>query len=193
MTAPSISDMTGYLDKWNNTTRLVSEDRVLRHMFAEVYPRNNTIDEVLPKVVAINGLYNTRLRSVYEMAQHIVSLNDDSLNVDSMLVTGDPIIVDKIAKCSFNGNCISFASKYCSFSQPEKFVIYDSRVRNLLWVYKNELGISYKKDLASYLNYKKAIDDFQIKYELIGKYREQPITYKLLDQYLWLLADDLRR
>ncbi len=188
MTNPSMSEMIDYLDEWNQNEQLVMVDKVLCRMFTEIYPANDTVVDVLPKVVAIDRLYNTHLKSVYEMAKHIFSLN-----IDSMLTTGDQIIVDKIARCSFRGKemiCVSFASKYCSFSQPDKFVIYDSRVRKLLWYYKDELGIAHKKDISTYLNYKKAIDDLQTKFGLNGRYRGRPITYKLLDQYLWLLAFD---
>ena len=78
----------------------------------------------------------------------------------------------------------SFATKYCSHHQPQKYAIYDSYVEKILWDFQNRDKFSDFKlpDLKDYTNYMRAIYDFQKHYEL------EQFSVKNLDQYLWQLG-----
>jgi hypothetical protein len=102
------------------------------------FPRNEDIRDVLLKVTTINALYSTNIYAVVALAEHIAQLN-----IDSLLVSGDPEAVELVAKIRFNGDSkerhnYSFASKYCSWHNRAAFPIYDSRVRSNLWRYKKQ-------------------------------------------------------
>ena len=87
------------------------EEEKLLELFKK-YPTNTDIKSVFIKVKFLNTFYSTGLYGIEDMIEHILNLK----NVDSRLKTGDPTLVDEIARITKAGKCyFSFASKYCSF------------------------------------------------------------------------------
>ena len=185
---PSVDEMQRYLEEWNHNDKYTTVDEVLKHMFTRAYPRNSTMNEVLPKVVMLNRLYFAGVLSVYEMAEHIVQLR-----IDKHLREGDISVVNRIARHDVDRKTInnySFATKYCSFCNPDNFPIFDSRVEFVLWKYRNEIGCRFKKkELRDYRKFKEVMDAFIDRYKLN---QGQAHIYKLIDQYLWQLGADLK-
>ena len=71
------------------------------------------------------------------IAYHIYNIKD----IDNALKKGEYSLIDRIARghgVSSKGkekHFYSFASKYCSFHNPEKFAIYDMLIQDLLVKY----------------------------------------------------------
>jgi len=90
---------------------------------------------------------------------------------DPDLAAGMPGIVDRIAKLTIRGKTrrhYSFATKYCSWHQPDKYPIYDSLVERLLWAYRKE---------HTFADFRRSdLQDYQI---------------KELDKFLWYTSKDL--
>lgn len=146
------------------------------------FPNHENLDEIYLKVVAINGLYSTNIYDTYRMAYHIYNIKD----IDKALNDGEFSLVDRIARghgVSSKGKEIhfySFASKYCSFHNPEKYAIYDMLIQDLLVKY-------YKDDKE--INYD-SLREYEKFMQVINKLREgnnlESITLKQIDMYLWL-------
>ena len=80
--------------------------------------------------------YSTNIFKIYPVAKHILNLN-----IDERLKSGDPTLVDEIAKINIGGKekyFYSFASKYCSHHNQLDFPIYDSYVHKVLKNYRND-------------------------------------------------------
>ena len=80
----------------------------------------------------------------------------------------------------------SFATKYCSRHQPERFAIYDSFVEKVLVWFSDEYGFAEFKneDLRNYPNFKRVLMAF------IEHFKLQKYSLKQIDQYLWLLGKE---
>ena len=112
-------------------------ESTLAELFAQ-YPDNSDLRHVLLKVVAVNTLYHSCIYALETVARHI---HEHGKEIDAALASGSLGIVDTIAKVRVQGrvhNFFSFATKYCSWHQPEKFPIYDSRVDRYLWTLQTE-------------------------------------------------------
>ena len=177
---PSCEEVERYLHRWNTTPDLFQPETVLKKLFTETHPKNNSIDDIILKVAALNTVYNTYIYSVYPVAQHILSLK-----IDERLSAGDETLVNELMRVLYtDGGKIehySFATKYCSFHNPDAFPIYDSYVGKILQYYRNQEGFSDFKnsDLKSYPHFKRILSDFRQHFGL------EKYTTKELDQYLW--------
>lgn len=177
---PSCDEVSRYLYRWNTTPDLFQPEIVLKKLFTETYPRNNSLADIIIKTATLNTVYNTYIYSVYPVAQHILSLD-----IDERLAVGDESLVNELMRvCYTNGkkkDHYSFATKYCSFHNPDAFPIYDSYVDKILQYYRNQEGFSVFKnsDLKNYPQFKCILSDFR-HYFGLEKY-----TTKELDQYLW--------
>ncbi len=164
--------------------RYAIADQAVASVF-EQWPRNTVLKEVLAKVVVLNGLYSTSIYALYPVAKHIVSLE-----IDARLNLGDLQLVEDIAKITAGGKQrfnLSFASKYCSWHEPDQYQIYDSYVDRLLWAYRNRDHFArfQRRDLRSYTRYMQIIDQFRMYYGLAE------IGRKELDQFLWIAGREL--
>ena len=104
-------------------------DGVIRRVFQEKRANRNP-EDVLHKVALLNSLYRTGVIDFDRMADHILTLD-----LDSLLLSGSADAVERVRK----GHGIrkggkteidfySFATKYCHWHEPKKYVIYDSWV-----------------------------------------------------------------
>jgi hypothetical protein len=163
----------------------------LQKLFS-TFPRNVEIDEVYMKVVLLNTVYSTRIRSIdfFKVSEGILKIDD----VDNRLRSGDLSLVDEIAKGhnvvtkkSTVYNFYSFATKYCSFSNPNDFPIYDSRVDEALWHFKKtgQMKSFKRQDLKCYKNFCVIISNFQKEFGLDN------FTLKTIDRYLWEVGEKL--
>jgi len=112
-------------------------EEALHELFSQ-YPHNTDLRHVLLKVVAVNSLHHTCIYALDVVARHIHSHGKE---IDAAFATGSPEIVDKIARVTVQGkvhNFFAFATKYCSWHQPEKYPVYDSRVDAYLWTLQNQ-------------------------------------------------------
>ena len=123
--------------QWFDTEFCYCEGAMARLFGA--FPENTDVHSVYLKVVALNALYSTqiplydsRIPTLWEMADHIVCLK-----IDNPLTAGDSGLVHKIAETIVEGKRrrynYSFATKYCSWQKSDAYPIFDSRVNEYLW------------------------------------------------------------
>lgn len=182
---PCDSEVDKYLKQWKSTNKYVCHENSLKVLFQKTYPNNDNINEVLIKVSSLNDLYSTNILSPYDVAKNILTIPD----IDIRLKRGNSSLVEEIAEVTIGGkniNFYSFATKYCSFHNPNAYPIYDSYIEKVLCYFqKNNSFVNgkfIKKNLKNYDYFIKVLDDFKNKYGL-NNYKT-----KELDRYLWLLG-----
>lgn len=119
------------------------------------------------------------------MAEHILKLKPDN-----QLIVGDPDLVNMIASGHGIKNnrsnaeiyYYSFATKYCSWHNQEKFAIYDDFVRQLLLEYQKRDNFSSfnQSDFRDFPKFLKIIKDFMNYYSLTQ------YNLKEIDKFLWI-------
>ena len=159
-----------------------NQESALNKLFHCTYPKNVSLDEVLVKVATLNDFYSTHIMSIFAVARHILGVK----GLDERLKNGDENLVDEIASIRINDKAkrfYSFATKFCSHHNDEKFAIYDSYVEKVLLHFKNKDKFSdfKRNDLKKYAEFKRILGDFKAFYNL-------KCTLKELDRYLWQLG-----
>lgn len=186
---PTQEEITSWLNTWDNdekNSHVVSSMQVL----FEKIPLNNNLNEIYAKIAALNDLYSTNIRKLYDVAKHIFSIQD----IDERLRAGDLTIVNEVAKVPLvdkHGNekvynYYSFATKFCMFSNPEVYSIYDSYVEKVLIEF-NEIDRFFNpKELnfRSYEDFDEILNSFRAKYNTVF----DNISRLDMDRYLWLLG-----
>ena len=174
--------------KTNEQDQKVSvQEAALTHLFKVTYPENDDLNEIIIKVSALNTLYSTQLhKNLLPVVNHL-----KKLSIDERLQAGDITLIEDIIQTPLgNGKvyrCYSFATKYCSFHQPDVYPIYDSYVDKVLVHLqdRDKFAGNMAMDNKNYVSYHKAIEAFQKYYEL-GEY-----SLKQIDKYLWHLGSNL--
>lgn len=179
---PSVKDAEWFIKYWQELPSYNNQESALDKLFMELCPKNDNIEDILIKCSALNDFYSTNIFDIHTVAQHILSLK-----IDGRLEKGDMSLVDEIAHIEVNGKdhfFYSFATKYCSHHQPEKYAIYDSYVEQvLISMNKREHFSDFKReDLKDYSKYMSVIRAFQQCFGLMQ------YNIKQLDQYLWQLG-----
>jgi hypothetical protein len=179
---PSVKDAEWFLNYWKELPNYFDQERALDKLFVK-FPKNDNIEDILIKCSSLNDFYSTNIFDIHTVAQHILSSN-----IDKRLNDGDYTLVDTIACVWINGKkhfFYSFATKYCSHHQPEKYAIYDNYVEKVLITMKerDKFATFTREDLKkNYSIYMNAINAFQQRFGLTQ------YTIKQLDQYLWQLG-----
>lgn len=124
------------------------------------YPKNRNWTEVRFKVAIVNDFYGTGLRARDMMTDHILRRR-----IDGRLRRGDVKLVDAIRsghRIAGGSDFYVFATKYCHFSQPTKFPIYDSIVGRTL------VKVDRALDLRDDLGFRPTVERLRASY---GRYR----------------------
>lgn len=158
--------------------------RSLEVLFRETYPMNTELTEVLIKVSSLNDFYATNILKTYDVAKHI-----QELNIDERLKKGETSLVDDIATVTLGGKTkrfYSFATKYCSFHEPEMYPICDSYVEKVLMHFRQvDHFFDFKEgDLRDYSMFISILDAFKEKYGLMRYNRKE------LDRFMWKYGHD---
>lgn len=148
------------------------------------YPENGSLAQVLLKVVVLNRLYSTQILAVMDVAKHI---HHHAKEIDAGLSTGSPELVETIGLVTIDATGkerynYSFATKYCSWHNPEAYPIWDSRVDRYLWQLQKQetFAPSLKRsDLWFYSQFREAVSAFRTFYDL------ESFTFKQIDKFLW--------
>lgn len=179
---PSVKDAEWFLEYWKNLPSYSNQERALDKLFMGICKRNDNIEDILIKCSSLNDFYSTNIFDIHTVAQHILSLK-----IDERLEDGDLSLVDEISHVEVNGKVhtfYSFATKYCSHHNPERYAIYDSYVEKvLLSMNSRDHFMKFKQEeLKVYETYMRVIKAFQQRYGLMQ------YNIKRLDQYLWQLG-----
>jgi hypothetical protein len=148
------------------------------------FPRNVEPPHVLLKVLALNQLYNTRIRSidVEHLARHIAGLG-----IDTLLADGSARAVDLIVSCDGLPKYYSFATKFCSWHNSSAYPIHDGNVDECLWSYRKQDKFAKfrRKDLMRYESFFAIVTAFRTSYGL------DSLSFKELDKFLWRAGERL--
>ena len=179
---PSVKDAEWFLEYWKNLPSYSNQEKALDKLFMGICKRNDNIEDILIKCSSLNDFYSTNIFDIHTVAQHILSLK-----IDERLEDGDLSLVDEISHVEVNGKVhtfYSFATKYCSHHNPERYAIYDSYVEKvLLSMNCRDHFMKFKQEeLKVYETYMRVIKAFQQRYGLMQ------YNIKRLDQYLWQLG-----
>ncbi|MGX2970978.1 hypothetical protein [Helicobacter sp. T3_23-1059] len=161
----------------------LAQESALKKLF-KAYHNNTNLDEIIIKVATLNSLYGTNIFNIFAVAEHISHIK----HIDERLKSGDEKLVSEIAKSGLknkNGKEIifySFATKFCSFHNSEKYAIYDSFVAKVLTHFKQDFKQTFNQnDLRDYGKFMEILCAFQRHYKLSATLRD-------LDLYLWQLG-----
>jgi hypothetical protein len=181
--APTPESVKAACQRFDRENELI--EQTLGELFQQ-YPRNDDLRHVFLKVVAINSLYHTCIYALDTVARHIHS---HAQEIDAGLDAGSHQIVDTIAQVRVEGkrhNFFSFATKYCSWHQPEKYPIYDSRIDRYLWTLQqqNSFATAFTHPhLWDYPKYHRIVVTFRDSHGL-GEF-----TFKEIDKFLYLQSE----
>jgi hypothetical protein len=184
LSIPTLDNANRAITNFDTDDRYGPAERVLSRVFLN-HPFNNTIEDVLIKVVILNALYNTNILAVMEMARHILDLK-----VDDDLAIAAPQLVDRIANIRIRNKTrrnYSFATKYCNWHRPEDYPIYDGYVERLLLDYQRRYSFANftKADIQDYLKYKAILTAFKVQFKL------NDLSFKQIDKFLWWTSKNL--
>ena len=179
---PSVKDAEWFLEYWKNLPSYSNQEKALDKLFMGICKRNDNIEDILIKCSSLNDFYSTNIFDIHTVAQHILSLK-----IDERLEDGDLSLVDEISHVEVNGKVhtfYSFATKYCSHHNPERYAIYDSYVEKvLISMNSRDHFMDFKQEeLKDYETYMSVVDAF------IKRYGLTQYNIKQLDQYLWQLG-----
>ncbi|HEY4508462.1 MAG TPA: hypothetical protein VJJ55_02285 [Candidatus Paceibacterota bacterium] len=193
---PTKSEVKRYLDIWNNNEKFHVPEKALTKLFKD-YPTNTDLEVVLIKMYALNDAYRTSVYWPIDVAKNILEMP-----IDGDLSKGSHSAVTNIArkkgkqKFEFhtNGRTIkrefySFATKYCSFHEPDKYPLFDSNVKRALIYFKQncENFIFNNADLTEYNKFVGIIQKFQETFDL------QDVSFRDIDKYLYLVGRELNK
>jgi len=185
ITNPSADDIRRAGAEFDYENKILEE--ALQELFGQ-YPQNTHPAQVLLKVTALNTLYSTQIPlyretipTIFDVAEHIVALG-----IDSDLARGDDGLVYRLAKTEVPQKKIrfnySFATKYCSWHNPNAYPIFDSCVYAYLCHLVNHgcLDRFVQNDMWVYPTFKRTIEEFKERNRL-GEF-----TFKDIDKFLYL-------
>lgn len=171
--------------------------------------------DILTRVILLNQIYSTGLQQhptseekkeerkegvketidVMAMTERIF---DNSKNIDELAKNGDLQAVEIIrGKNSLEYNdAYSFATKYCSFKNPDAFPIVDQYVLKILKEFSkdhelsrlipNKVNIgSLNKDYATYIEVHKACQKYIAK-----NTKSEYVSCKYIDMFLWICGKE---
>lgn len=162
-------------------------ESALEELF-RLFPKNDNLNHVLLKVVAVNALYHTCIFDLEEVARHIYG---HSLAVDAALSSADPEAIDLIARLKVRSrthNFYSFATKYANCHQPAAFPIYDSRIDAYLWSLqlRNRFAAFQHSDLCNYAKFVEIMTAFR------NFHRIDKFTFKQIDKFLHVHTEPVK-
>lgn len=147
-----------------------------------------TEERISLRVVRLNALYHIHLWDIH-IADIVEFLKQgECIKFENRILGGDLDAVKELAERD-NRNCFVFATKYCSFANPEIYPIYDSLVASvLMYFHKMNPLVNGKLDFeeirqnCDYRSFKSIVDEFKMQYGL------ERCSYKEIDQFLWLVG-----
>jgi hypothetical protein len=120
------------------------EEKVLGQLL-NLFGANTQFAEVRLKVAGLNELYSAgvKRKHIETIARHLATTS----NFDTLLQHGSPDAAQQIIDCKGADRYFSFASKYCSWHNPNAYPIYSSEVDAcLMWYRQQNTSIHYDRN-----------------------------------------------
>lgn len=202
LTIPTKAELDTWLKKryrGNTGETYRIHDEILTYVFSSDHHTNKSFATVEIRVGLLNLFYSTRIINTRLIANGI---HANANKIDAALANGDLKAVDLVRRADKKRDNYSFATKYCYFSNPDKYSIYDKYVAILLteYVYQNKwyehesvrhiyTGLRRKvsrtrimKDMRTYPIFMKYIQIFMDRCDCHDRW--------LIDNFLWLKGKD---
>jgi len=181
---PSPTEVERYIKTWHSLEGYVNQENALDLLFVQLCPKNETIEQILIKIAALNDFYSTNIYDVHTVAKHFMAYG-----IDSRLAVADETLVDDLSQVVLKGkkyHFYSFATKFCSHHQPLDYPIYDKYVGEVLKHFRrrDRFCAFQNNDLTVYPNFKRIVSVFRHFYDLDN------FNYKQIDQYMWQLGKE---
>lgn len=186
----------GDMGEWKKDELRIPEEAI-NDLCTDKNKSQTDINRVIAKISIINQIYSTRVKNIdtYWLAKLITS-NGEKLkkfiysNEPEKRVKAVHIIANSKKETNDENmkkmnNHYSFATKYCSFHNPDAFPIYDSYISAVV---KANAGKGCEKvtnitSFNSYGNFCKAMGELK---KTFSQKLNKNITAKEFDQFLWL-------
>ena len=190
---PSLEEAEKYRRVWDGLPNYTAHEEALTKLFRgeqSPFKRNDDLSSVIIKASALNDFYSTNIYRIFDVSQKIVSIK----NFDERLAIGDHTLVADFQTITFMDKTkgevrsitnYSFATKYCSHHQPEKFPIYDSYVEKVLVALREMYPTVLKFKTSELRKYPCFTEQLNIIRDHFGL---EILSYKELDRYLWQLG-----
>ena len=147
----------------------------------ERFPLNTDPAQVLLKALVLNKLYSARVNDIHvkPLVEHIVHLG-----VDAPIGQGEPSVVWHIFTCENLPKYYSFATKFCSWHNPEAYPIYDRYADACLWAYQKRDHFTdfHRQDMWYYDKFITIVSAFRKHYSLDG------FSFRDIDKFLWRMG-----
>ncbi|MBN1803300.1 MAG: hypothetical protein JW891_17445, partial [Candidatus Lokiarchaeota archaeon] len=151
-------------------------------------PKNTHFPDILVKVCVLNDLYATGILDTFKVAEHVSTIKE----LDSLLQAGRPEAIDLIrcghgieTKSKKDRDFYSFATKYCSFHNPDHFPIWDNLVSDLIYRWNKHYG--WNNSLTHDKLHRYPIFIAIIK-SILEYLNDRSLTVKSLDMGLWIIG-----
>jgi hypothetical protein len=180
---PTIELVNEECAKFDEENRL--EEEALKKL-RRFCPSNTDDADAFLKTVILDQLYKTRIDyiDINAVVQNVVTLARNS-RLDEMMCRGDYEAVELIYNYPGHRKLYySFATKFCSWHNPDAYPIYDGNVDECLWGYRKQDAFDHfnRKSLGDYRKFIDALNSFR------GFYGLTSIHFKNLDKFLFRLG-----
>ncbi len=195
---PTKAEVKKYLEIWDSNENYCKPAEALQKLFTVYLSTNKHIEDILIKTYALNDAFGTSIYWPVDVAENILAMkiNDD-------LSEGNKSVIGKIAKKngkekfefkSKNGKTIkkefySFATKYASFHQPDKYPLFDSNVERALNYFKNSCPAKFtfnNGNLKIYKEFVSIVREFKESFDLSNS------PFRDIDKYLYLVGKEIK-
>lgn len=185
------------MKEWKEDELRILEETIKKLCTVKCKSQTDMTD-VLAKVIVINQIYSAGVKNIdtYWLAKLITDNGEKleeciySKKLDNRITAVSIIANSKKSsneRISQMNDYYSFATKYCSFHNPDGFPIYDSYMCDIIknnWDILFEEKILKKKgEIKSYEKFCKAMGRLK---EIFSEKLGKNITTKEFDQFLWL-------
>ena len=159
----------------------------------ELFEDHNKLmeDTISLRVRRLNALYHTHLWKKH-ITEIVRFLHKTGIDFEKRILSGDLAVIKELADRK-DRNCFVFATKYCSFVNPDEYPIFDSLVGKVLKHFHErkplvEGALDCEKIRLNYEyeKYKELINEFRTQYGL------EDCPYKEIDKFLWLVGKNVR-
>ena len=175
---PSRKEIEECQKKWNGEKyeQYVKADAALKRVFDTTGEHYLDDSDILIKCATINSYYGTRIYGLYDVAKQYIQ---KCKILAKGLKEGD---VNLIAELTKENGKYSFATKFCHFSNPDAFPIYDYYVDKMLReLRKRDHFCRFQNnDLRDYPKFGEVINALRKHYGLEGA------SYRQIDIMLWI-------
>lgn len=165
------------------------EDELITDCFRR-FPKNDDVTIVAMKIGLIDITNSTHVSqhksriSAVELAETIVRID----NIDERIKSGDPEVVNEIARCNGKINLFSFASKYCCYHNvnlygKDDYSILDTILKESLPKYFNDISKTQIQRWQNSFQYKEYNDYITRKLDELGI--NTAFRKRKFDHFVW--------